>query len=361
MGKNTTKRHWGKLIFNVLVVVLIVVVVYFAREEIVDAWHLLGQVNIWILLLLIPMQLLSYYAGGMVFFTYLKGRGQLKKARTSEAASLALELNFMNHIFPSGGISGMTYIVWRLNKIGVPSGQATMAQIIRLLCILVSFVGLLMIALLFVVAENSANNWLILMATVAVTAVIFFVLFAAYLVGGERRIVSFIKWLSRLSNKIVQKVTFGRKKQVFANESATKFALEIYEDFVAIKEQKQLLVKPLIWSLVFTLSDMALFAISFLALGVPFNPALIVLAAGAASVVGAVMVTPGGAGGYEATMIMVLAAGGMATADATSGVVLTRVILILGTLASGYLVYRRAMKRYGKPDLDKKVDITDAN
>jgi uncharacterized protein (TIRG00374 family) len=359
MEKTIKKRHWGKLIFNTSVIVLVIVVIYFARQDIANAWALLGQVNIWILLLLIPVQLLSYYAGGMIFFTYLQGRGQLTKARTAEAASLALELNFMNHIFPSGGISGVTYMVWRLRKIGVSSGQATMAQIIRMVCILVSFVAMLVLALLFVTAENSANNWLVSLSTVAVTAIVFVVLFAAYLVGGERRIVSFTKWISKLSNKIVQKVTFGRKKQVLTDQTAVKFALELYEDFLAIKEQKQLLIKPLIWSMVFTMADMALFAVTFLALGVPFSPALIVIAVGAASVVGAVMITPGGAGGYEAMMVMILTAGGMLAADATSGVVLTRVVLILGTLASGYVVYRRAMKKYGKPELDKKVDILD--
>jgi uncharacterized protein (TIRG00374 family) len=250
-------------------------------------------------------------------------------------------------------------MIWRLRQIGVSSGQAAMAQIIRLGCILVAFMAILMVALLFVTADSNTSNWLVLLATTAVTAIVFVVAFAAYLVGGERRIVSFTKWISKLSNKIVQKVTFGRKKQVLSDETAVKFALELYEDFLAIKEQKKLLIKPLIWALVFTLSDMALFVVTFLALGVPFNPALIVIAVGAASLVGAVIVTPGGAGGYEATMVMILASGGMLAADATSGVILTRVILILGTLASGYIVYRRAMDKYGKPDLDKKIDILD--
>ncbi|MDR3125612.1 MAG: flippase-like domain-containing protein [Candidatus Nomurabacteria bacterium] len=353
------KKHRGKLIFNSLVVVLVIALIYLAREDIKNAWLLLGQVNIFILLLLIPVQFLSYYAAGMIFFTYLKSRGQLKKAQTAEAAALALELNFINHVFPSGGISGVTYMIWRLRKIGVGGGQAAMAQIIRVVCILVAFVTVLALSLLFVTADNNASNWLVSMTTVAVTGIVFLVLFAAYLVGGERRIVSFTKWISKLSNKIVQKATFGRKKQVLSDETAVKFALELYEDFLAIKEQKRLLIKPLIWAFVFTLADIALFAVTFLALGVAFSPALIVIAVGAASLVGTVMITPGGAGGYEATMVMVLAAGGMLAADATSGVALTRVVLILGTLASGYIVYHRAMTKYGKPDLNKKIDLLD--
>jgi uncharacterized protein (TIRG00374 family) len=359
MQKTTSKPHRGKLIFNWVVVALVLALIYFARDDIASAWFLLGSVNVWLLLLLIPVQFLSYYAGGMIFFDYLRGRGQLKKVKSPQAAALALELNFINHIFPSGGISGVTYMVWRLRKIGVSSGQATMAQIVRMVCILVAFVAVLVLALLLITVENRASSWLVSMTTVAVTGVVFLVLFATYLFGSQRRIVSFTKWLSSLSNKIVQKLTFGRKKHILSDTTAVKFALDIYEDFLAIKAQKQLLVKPMVWAFIFTIADILLFAVTFLALGVPFSPAVIVIAVGAASVVGAVMVTPGGAGGYEATMVMVLAAGGMLAADATSGVILARVILILGTLASGYVVYRHAMKEYGKPDLDKKLDILD--
>jgi len=360
MKEQVANKQWGKLFFNILVFVLIAAVVFFARDDIVDAWYLLGQVNIWILLLLIPVQFLSYYAGGMVFFSYLKGRNQLKKAQTVEAASLSLELNFINQVFPSGGISGMTYMIWRLRKIGVSSGQATMSQIIRAICILVVFIGLLAISLLFITAADSANNWLVALTSIAVTGIIFLVIFASYLMGEKRRIISFSKWVSRLSNKVVRKVTFGRKKQIVTDETTVKFASDIYEDFLAIKKHKRLLIKPLIWSLVFIVSDISLFAVTFLALGVPFSPSVLILAVGAASVIGAVLITPGGVGGYEATMVMVLAAGGMLASDATSGVILTRVILILVSLLSGYFVYHKAMKKYGKPNMEKKIAISDA-
>jgi uncharacterized protein (TIRG00374 family) len=357
--KKTVKRpHWGKIILNSAVAIFVLLLVYFARDDIAKVGDMLGQINIWILLLLIPAQVFSYFCGGMTIFSYLRGRKQLEDIKMAEVTAMSLELNFMNHVFPSGGISGVTYMVWRLRKLGIAGGQATMAQMIRFLAIIVAFVTLLAVSLLVVTIDNKSDNWLVLVAAFVVSGVAFMIIFAAYVIGSKKRVVSFSHWLSRLSNKVVQKVTLGKvKKPVLPPEKSEKFFLEIYEDFLALKEQKKLLIKPIAWGFVFVIADVALFAVAFWALGVSFNPALLVIAYGAASVMGLVMVTPGGAGGYEAVMVMVLSAGGMATAGATSGVILARVILIFITLATGYVVYHRAMAKYGKPVMKQDIDI----
>ena len=349
------KRRYWRWVLNGLVFLMVVLLIYFAWDDIVEAWWLLPSLNIWILLLLIPAQILSYFAGGMMFWTYLQGRGQLKQYKLQEAAKVALELNFLNHIFPSGGVSGVTYVIWRLGQLGVVKGQAIMSQAVRFLATLLAFLVLLVISVVMVTIENTADSWLIFMVAAAITAVAFLVLFASYLIGSENRLVSFSRWLAKLSNKFVQKISLGKiKKEVLPVDRVVHHVSELHKDYLALKADKKLLLKPLIWGFVFVLADVALFAVAFLALGAEFNPALLVIAYGAATVIGAVMVTPGGAGGYEAIMVMVLVAGGMATAMATSGVILARVILILGTLATGYVFYHLAMKKFGQPMTEEK-------
>ena len=39
--------------------------------------------------------------------------------------------NLVNHIFPSGGVSGISYTTWRMHKLGVSSARSTFAQVIR--------------------------------------------------------------------------------------------------------------------------------------------------------------------------------------------------------------------------------------
>lgn len=59
------------------------------------------------------------------------------------------------------------------------------------------------------------------------------------------------------------------------------------------------------------------------------------------------MVTPGGAGLYEAIMVSFLAAAGIAPQLSIAGIVLTRVILMLGTILTGYVFYQQAITRHG--------------
>lgn len=67
-----------------------------------------------------------------------------------------------------------------------------------------------------------------------------------------------------------------------------------------------------------------------------------------ASIAGLVVVTPGGTGAFEAVMIGFLAISGVNRGEAIAGIVLTRVILLLGTIVLGYAFYQRAILKYGK-------------
>ena len=90
--------------------VLIGVIIYFSRHELLHAWELLGRVNIWILLLLIPGQILVYYAGGEMIFSYLRAKKSIDDVPPWALARMSLEMNFVNHVLPSGGVSGVSYM-----------------------------------------------------------------------------------------------------------------------------------------------------------------------------------------------------------------------------------------------------------
>jgi len=351
MGKKVKKlgaRFW----LNVIAIILVIVVLFFSRDQLVEAWKNMENANLWILLLLAPVQILSYYAKGMGIFSYLRGRGKLLKTRRRTMAAMALELNFVNHVFPSGGISGASYMIWRLGKKGICAGQATMSQIVQYLATMVAYIILLMIALIVVAITNDASNFVVQLSATFVTAIIFVIFFASYLINDRQRLKSFARWITRIVNKLVYTLSFHRKRRLFKRKQAEKFFFDIYDDFLVMKKQKTLLIKPILWSLVFIVCDVMLFFIAFWALGVPVNPALVLIAYGAATLVGTFVTTPGGVGGFEGVMIIILGAWSAA------GVVLARVILIIGTLISGYVFYHMAIKSLGKPQLNQPIDLT---
>jgi uncharacterized protein (TIRG00374 family) len=108
-----------------------------------------------------------------------------------------------------------------------------------------------------------------------------------------------------------------------------------------------------LWGLFFTATEIAIFWVVFWALGSPVNPAPILIAYGLASLTGFFVVTPGGAGAYEAVMILVLSIAGMHKSEAIAGIVLSRVIILLITIVAGYTLYQQVVMKYGKrPDTD---------
>ena len=339
-------RTW----LSIITVILLGVILFLSRHELVRAWELLGQVNLWILLLMIPVQLLVYYAGGEMIFSYLQGKGQIKKVRRSELVRIALEGNFVNHVLPSGGVSGVSYLTWRLGHLGVSPGRATMAQVVRHAMTFVAFAALLLVALLLVTIDGNLNRWIILTSATLFGAIILLLLLGIYLLSSKRRIDKFGDWIYRTFNLITRRVTFGRKRKLVRLEVIEEFLDDMHRDFTELRHDKKLLVRPFAWGLVYNICDAGLFMIAFWSLGEIFNPAPILIAYGVASFAGFVVATPGGAGAYEAIMVTFLAFAGISGGVAIAGILLARVIILIGTIVFGYIFYQHALNTYGNHD-----------
>lgn len=352
------RHHRGgfKFWLNIATFVLIAVVIYATRADIVKAFDLLGRVNVWILLLIIPVQFFSYYASTEIFFTYLRARGQLKNVSVLHSTSIALEYNFVNHVFPSAGVSGASYMVWRLGKLGVSAGQTAMSQLINYIVLGGTFLAMMIVALIWATFEDRAANWLVVSTAIATIALVAGLIFGSYIINSRERLMNFAHWLTRQVNIIVKKLSFGRRTQVLSKDKLPHFFADFYDDYMAIRKNKALLKQPIIWGALSNVADVALFAITFWALGQPANVAILLLSFGAAAVGSFVMFTPGGVGAYEMLMIAVLVAGGMSADIASAGVILSRVILVLGTIICGVFAYQWALHKYGRPDFGAAED-----
>jgi uncharacterized protein (TIRG00374 family) len=337
-------RAW----LSVITLVLIAIIVFFSRHELLKAWLLLERVDIWVLLLLIPGQLLVYYAGGEMMFSYLRAKKSIDEVSGLGLARMSLEMNFVNHVLPSGGVSGISYMTWRLGKYGVPAGRAAMAQVVRYAMGFVSFMTLLILAVFIVTIDGNINRWIILVSSILVTSMVGTIVAAMYLLSSMKRIGLFSSWLTTTVNRIVRRATFGYKKTVLRHKKVEVFFIDMHNDYTAIRHDKGVLLRPFLWGLLFTIADVSLFLITFWALGVPVNPAPILIAYGVATTAGFFVVTPGGAGAYEAIMVAFLAIAGLSQGTAIAGIVLTRVILLIGTIGLGYLFYQHALVKYGK-------------
>ncbi|MCA9334801.1 flippase-like domain-containing protein [Candidatus Saccharibacteria bacterium] len=344
-------RAWLSLV----TVVLLAIILFASREELLSAWEMLSRVNPWILALMIPLQVLVYYSGGEMIFSYLRGKGHMKKTKRWELAKIALEGNFVNHVLPSGGVSGVSYLSWRLNLLGVGAGRATMAQVVRHVMAFIAFLALLLVALFAVTVDGTINRWIILASAGLFGGIFLVILVLVYILSSKRRIDIFTNWLFVTCNAVVRRVTFGRKIQLLQYNAIRDFLNDMHVDFLALKHDKKLLGVPFLWGLIYTIGDAGLFLIAFWSLGEVFNPAPILIAYGMASVAGFVVLTPGGAGVYEAIMVTFLAFAGIASDVAIAGILLARVVILIGTIAFGYVFYQYALTKYGGGDNGPKV------
>ena len=345
-------RAWLSLI----TVVLLVIVLFLSRHELIKAWELLGQVNLWILVLMIPLQVLVYYAGGEMIFSYLRGKGRFQKTNEWELAKIALEGNFVNHVLPSGGVSGVSYLSWRLGHLGVSAGRATMAQVVRHVITFIAFSSLLLVALFAVTVDGTINRWIILASAGLFGGIFLVILSLIYVLSNKRRIDKFAVWLYETINSVTRRITFGHKRKLLKHDVIKSFLDDMHADFLELKHDKKLLVVPFLWGLIYTIGDAGLFMIAFWALGEVFNPAPILIAYGVASVAGFIVLTPGGAGVYEAIMVTFLAFAGVASDVAIAGTLLARVVILMGTITLGYVFYQIALAKYGGNGRGPKID-----
>lgn len=331
------------------------------------------SINLFIVLLLIPEQLFMYYCAGKIFFAYMAGKQKIaaenkenknkevKKISTWELARISFELNFVNHAIPSGGVSGLGYITWRLKNYGATAGQVSFMYILRYLITILANQTQTIFAIIFLLITGSVPAgayWMIWLVGAMSVGIIVAIAILIAIVSSRKMIRWAAKELTAFANWLVKTITFGKKKQVLELEKVNKYFMDLHEDFLTAKKDKKLLIKPVIWGFLYNFLEIATYEIVALSLGHGEIFPQIMVAEALGSLVGAVLPTPGGVGGYEGSMVTVMYILGTNLAIASTVVIVTRVIVLLNTIISGYGFYQNAISKIGKADKKKVFEAT---
>lgn len=337
-----------KLWVSIATLIFLGIVIYFSRHEIIKAGELLGQVNVWILLLLIPLQILAYFSAAEMIFAYLRQKRLTKAISSLMMTRLALEMNFVNHALPSGGVSGISFMGWRLKHFGIAVSRSTTAQLVRMVTGFASYTTLLVIAVIVMKFDGNISRDIVIISSIMVLLMLLAISVVIYVLNRDYRIDRIASQFVKNFNRLIKKITFNRVPQLAHITPISRFLREIQEDYVHIRANKKILKVPYLWGLLFSITEIAMFTVVFIALGEPVNPAPILIAYGLAGIAGFFVVTPGGAGAYEFIMVGFLTLAGIDPTVGIAGIVLTRVLLMFGTIIGGYLFYQQAIIQYGK-------------
>jgi len=350
-----------KKILSAVTLVLIAVIAYkafsapapgdMAGMTMLEAtWVSFQDMNGWVLLLLIPEQLFMYYAAGKIYFAFLQQRKGFKISQ-GKLTRISLEINFMNHAIPSGGMSGLAYLVWRLKDYNVTAGQISFIHILRYGICALANAAQTVIAILIILLTGqlvAGGTWALLLAAGIAFGVIGLIVVAWLIVRKQKN----VDWLSatatKFINKVVRKISRGKKRKYLKEEDVTRFFGDLRADYLQLKNNRRILWKPFLWGFIYSFLELATYWVVGCAMGHPEILPQIMIAEGVGSVVGTVLVTPGGVGGYEAAFIAVLVATGVPLHVSTITVIVTRVCVLLGTIVCGFAPYQMAL--LSRPD-----------
>jgi len=337
-----------KLWLNLFTFSALGLVVFFAWHDIELAFHNMATLNIWVLLLIVPAQLFAFYSLGKVFYHFFRATGVPLNMR--ELWAPMIELNFVNHVFPSGGASGFSYLTLRLKPYGVSTAKSTLAQLGRFVSTFLAFIAMMFVAL-FVLALQGDVNPLVVLAVSSIASVVFFSTgVLIFVIGTQHRIDAFTKRMTMGLNKFIHMFRHTQPEAIkLAN--VRKIFMELHEDYMLVRGNLKGTLPVFKWAVLTNLAEASLLYIAFLAHGQWVNPGAVLIALVVANLVGLVAILPGGVGLYEPLMTAVLISGGIPAALALSATLVYRVISLLTSLITGYFLYHRALNRYGSADL----------
>lgn len=333
------KRRW-KLILNIVTVIALVALVVAIHEQLIETIKNLTKVNAWLLLLLIPVQLLNYHSQTMLYKGLFAVVGNKLKYWFLYKASL--ELNFVNHVFPSGGVSGISYFGVRMRGSDITGGKATLIQIMKLMLLVISFEILLIAGLLFLAIGNKANDFVILVTSSLTTLMVVGTFAFVMIIGSKRRISATFTFLTRALNRILH-FFMPKSPETINIERAERAFEELHSNYKTIEKHWRELKFPLFWAFMANATEVASVYVVYLAFDEWVNVGAVILAYAVANFAGLVSVMPGGVGIYEALMTGVLVAAGIPAAVSLPVTVMYRVLSTLIQIPPGYILYHKAI------------------
>jgi len=334
------KRSKWRTALTAVTFIALAVLIYGVRKDIGGVIDNFGKVNTLALLLIIPIEFLNYDAYARLYVSLFKILDKNVKYR--DMYKLNVELNFVNHILPSGGVSGISYFTVRMRAFGVNGPKSTLSQLMKLLLLFISFQPLLIFGVLLLAARGHVNNLIMVLVSSIVTLLVVGTFGLIYMVESRSRINAFLTAITKILNKILS--LFRRKSETINIKGAQTAFNELHDNYKLFKERWRELKMPFIYMLVANITEVAAVYVVYIAFGRLVNVGAVILAYAVANFAGLISVLPAGIGVYEGLMTAVLAATGISAGISIPVTIMYRVVNMSIQLIPGYYFYQKALR-----------------
>lgn len=341
MSDEQRRQHHLRLILTIGTFIALAIAVYALRQQIGSAIKELEKVNTLALLLIIPIEILNYDAYARLYRKLLAILG--KKVGYWPMFRATLELNFVNHILPSGGVSGISYFSVRAKAEGVSTAQSTLSQVMKLFLLYLSYQPLLILGVFLLAVRGHVNELILVVTTSLITLLVVGTLAAMYMVESRERISSFLTFFTRILNYLIHLVRPSRPETINIGRAQSAFN-ELHEGYQHLKRNWRDLKMPFVYTLIANMTEVTALYVVYIAFGHLVNVGAVILAYAVANFAGLLSVLPAGIGVYEALMTAVLVATGIPASLSIPVTILYRVVSMFIQLVPGYILYQRALR-----------------
>lgn len=326
-----------KLWLNVLTIIGLGVLIYVSRSQIFETFKKLADLNFFWLILILPLQVFNYLSVAKFYQSYLKELGE--NINTKKLYAIALEINFINNVFPSGGVSGFGYLRSRLKRMGVPTSKSTLTQLSRHSLTFLSFIIYLLFAMFLLSLFGNASRLMVFVSLSIIFLVIVGAALLIYLISSASRIKKFVATLPNLINAIFNRFKNNHRPTIDVDRIERTFG-QLHSDYMHIRKNWSSLKRPFMWTMLMNFTELSTIFVVYLAFGSLVNPGAIIVGYAVASIAGLISILPGGVGVYEGLMTAILTSAGIPNALALSATLVYRVMTMVIFLPIGFVLYQ---------------------
>lgn len=325
-------RHF--LFFIALVIIGVLFALNFGKFQ--NLKNLVQNLNIWILALIVLVRYMSYWANTKYFEGFFGIFGH--KIKYKRLFPVIMAMNFVNTVFPTGGISGVSFMSKELED-KVDSRTVTIAQIfwypISFFCYLIF--AILSFLLLFL--SNQAGKISSKIVLIFMIAIIVIGVAAAVVLFSRELSKKLLYWATRPVNVVLSKF----KRDTLSAKNIDSFITDFYSAIDYITKHHLKLKWPITATIAYIVFEVTSIYIVFLAFGIVVNPGVVIAGYIIALVLSLASFFTGGIGVYEATMVATFVALGQPFALSLSVVTIYRLVALWLFIPLGLYYYKRSM------------------
>lgn len=333
------KSRWRQIVTYVTLIAL-ALLIYLSWDQIQDTIDNFGRVHISILTALVIWKAVAFHGYTALYQDLFGILG--KRIKYWPMYKVSLEMNFVNSVFPSGGVTGFSYFGLRMKSFGISVGKSTLVQLLRFVTTFISFQFLIFIALLILAIFGDASNFMILIASSLATLLFVGTAILTYIIESRRRIDSFFTFMTKALNRVIQIVS-PKNPEAISIMAARKMFFDLHDNWLVVKKNFSKLKMPFANITIANVGELAALYTVFLAFGEAVNPGALIIAYAIANFAGLISVLPGGIGIYEGLMVTVFAAAGVSPAITIPAIIMYRIVTMVIQLPIGYYYYHKTI------------------